>query len=104
MMALPSSTEKPTSPADRHFVSLSIVNSERWARPELVRSLQPYVQPYRRFPRRERLMRRNSLTTRLHPSYLNALPRRNPPSVSKRRRPALDRHPAVDTKGVQRPR
>ena len=33
MMVLPSSTEKPISPADTHSRSLSIVNSERWADP-----------------------------------------------------------------------
>ena len=33
MIALPSSTEKPISPADRRSKSLSIVNSDRWADP-----------------------------------------------------------------------
>jgi hypothetical protein len=33
MIALPSPTEKPISPADRRSKSLSIVNSERWADP-----------------------------------------------------------------------
>jgi hypothetical protein len=33
MMVLPSSTEKPISPADRRSKSLSIANSERWADP-----------------------------------------------------------------------
>jgi hypothetical protein len=33
MMALPSSIEKPISPADTRSRSLSIVNSERWANP-----------------------------------------------------------------------
>ena len=33
MVALPSSTEKAISPAERRAKSLSIVNSERWADP-----------------------------------------------------------------------
>jgi hypothetical protein len=33
MMALPSSTEKPISPADKRPKSLSIINSDRWADP-----------------------------------------------------------------------
>jgi hypothetical protein len=33
MMVLPSSTEKPISPANTRSISLSIVNSERWADP-----------------------------------------------------------------------
>jgi hypothetical protein len=33
MMVLPSLIEKPISPADTRSISLSIVNSERWANP-----------------------------------------------------------------------
>jgi hypothetical protein len=71
MMALPSSTEKPISPADTRSRSLSIVNSERWGRPELVRALQHYFPAHRRSPRRQRFVQRNSLTTRSHPSQFN---------------------------------